>query len=92
MPIQRLLSVLAVLLTTPAATAEWPTRPITLVVTVAVGSSNDVGVQMIAPRLSQLLGQQVIVENVSGAGGMVGAARVAKAPPDGYQFVSRAPS
>src|SRR5258708_14824228 len=47
----------------------------------------DVRGQIFAPRLSELLGQQVIVENVVGAGGMTGAARVAKAAPDGYQFV-----
>jgi tripartite-type tricarboxylate transporter receptor subunit TctC len=43
--------------------------------------------RILAPRLSGLLGQQVIVENVGGAGGMIGVSRVAKAAPDGYQFV-----
>ena len=66
---------------------DWPTRPVTMVVTVAAGSSQDVVARILAPRLSELLGRQVIVENVVGAGGMTGASRVAKAPPDGYQFV-----
>jgi tripartite-type tricarboxylate transporter receptor subunit TctC len=70
-----------------AAAEDWPTRPVTLVVTVATGSSNDVAARTIVPRLSELLGKQIIIENISGAGGMAGAARVAKARPDGYEFV-----
>ena len=58
-----------------------------MVVPFAAGSSSDIVGRIIAPRLSELLGQQVIVENVGGAGGMTGANRVAKAAPDGYQFV-----
>jgi tripartite-type tricarboxylate transporter receptor subunit TctC len=70
-----------------AAAQDWPTRPVTMVVTVAAGSSQDVAARILALRLSELLGQQVVVENVGGAGGMTGASRVAKAAPDGYQFV-----
>jgi tripartite-type tricarboxylate transporter receptor subunit TctC len=58
-----------------------------MVVTYAAGSAADVLGRILAPHLSDFLGQQVIVEDVGGAGGMTGAARVAKAPPDGYQFV-----
>jgi tripartite-type tricarboxylate transporter receptor subunit TctC len=65
----------------------WPTRPMTLVVTYAAGSGDDVMARIIAPHLSEVLGQQVVVENLGGAGGMSGTARVAKAEPDGYQFV-----
>jgi tripartite-type tricarboxylate transporter receptor subunit TctC len=65
----------------------YPTRPITMVIPFAAGGPLDTGGRLVAPRLSELLGQQVIVENVVGAGGMTGAARVAKATPDGYQFV-----
>jgi tripartite-type tricarboxylate transporter receptor subunit TctC len=71
----------------PAHAQEWPARPVTLVVTFAAGSGDDVLARVLSPRLSELLGQQVIVENVGGAGGMTGVARVAKARPDGYQFV-----
>jgi tripartite-type tricarboxylate transporter receptor subunit TctC len=71
----------------PAAAQAWPTRPVTMVVPFAAGGATDVMARVLAPRLSELLGQQVIVENVGGAGGMTGVARVAKAPPDGSQFV-----
>ena len=71
-----------------AAVAQgWPSRPVTMVVPFAAGGGTDVLGRIIGQRLSEVLGQQVIIENVGGAGGMVGSARVAKAPPDGYQFV-----
>lgn len=70
-----------------AMAQNWPTRPVTMVVTFAAGSSDDVLARILSPRLSELLGQQVIIENVGGAGGMTGASRVAKAAPDGSQFV-----
>jgi tripartite-type tricarboxylate transporter receptor subunit TctC len=70
-----------------AAAQDWPSRPVTMVVPLAAGSGIDVLGRIFAPRLSELLGQQVIVENVGGAGGMTGASRVAKAAPDGYQFL-----
>jgi tripartite-type tricarboxylate transporter receptor subunit TctC len=71
-----------------AAVAQaWPTRPLTMVVGFAAGGGTDVLGRIIGQRLSEVLGQQVIIENVGGAGGMVGSARVAKAAPDGYQFV-----
>src|SRR5437762_9041291 len=71
----------------PAAGQNWPTRPVTMVVTFAAGSSDDVLGRILSSRLSEFLGQQVIIENIGGAGGMTGASRVAKAPPDGSQFV-----
>src|ERR1700732_3118326 len=71
----------------PAQAQEWPTRPVTLVVTFAAGSGDDVLARILGARLSEILGQQVIVENVGGAGGMTGVSRVAKAVPDGYQVV-----
>lgn len=66
---------------------SWPARPVTLVVPYGAGSPADVLGRMLAARMSELLGQQVVVENVPGAGGVTGVNRVAKAPPDGYQFV-----
>src|SRR5262245_18629363 len=71
----------------PAPAQDWPTRPVTMVVPFAAGGPADTVVRILAPGLSELLGQQIIVENVGGSGGMTGAARVAKAAPDGYQFV-----
>ncbi len=70
-----------------AAAQSWPTRPLSMVVPLAAGGAGDVLARILASRLAELLGQQVIVENVGGAGGMTGASRVAKAAPDGYQFV-----
>ena len=71
----------------PAAAQEWPARPITMVVSFTAGSSIDVAGRIVAARLSELLGQSVVIENIGGAGGMTGAARVAKAAPDGYQIL-----
>jgi tripartite-type tricarboxylate transporter receptor subunit TctC len=70
-----------------AMAQDWPTRPVTMVVPFAAGSASDTLARILAARLSEVLGQQVIIENVGGAGGMTGVARVAKAAPDGYQFV-----
>ena len=67
--------------------APWPARHITMVVPFTAGSASDALGRLVAQRMSELIGQQVIVENVGGAGGMVGTARVARAEPDGYQFV-----
>jgi tripartite-type tricarboxylate transporter receptor subunit TctC len=74
---------------TPQFTAaqNWPTRPVTMVVPFSAGSASDTVGRILGAHLSEVLGQQVIIENVSGAGGMTGVARVAKAVPDGYQFV-----
>ena len=71
----------------PAVAQEWPTRPLTMVVPFAAGASSDILGRILAPRIAEYLGKPVIIENVGGAGGMNGAARVAKAPPDGYQFL-----
>ncbi|TMJ26367.1 MAG: tripartite tricarboxylate transporter substrate binding protein, partial [Alphaproteobacteria bacterium] len=71
----------------PLAAEEWPSRPLTMVVGFAAGGGTDVLGRILGRRLGEVLGQQVIIENVGGAGGMVGSARVAKAAPDGYQFV-----
>jgi tripartite-type tricarboxylate transporter receptor subunit TctC len=85
---QMIVAFAALLAAVPPATAQnWPTRPVTMLVPFAAAGGADVMGRIVAARLSELLGQQVIVENVGGAGGMIGASRVAKAPPDGYQFV-----
>jgi tripartite-type tricarboxylate transporter receptor subunit TctC len=73
------------------ARAAWaqayPTRPITLVVPFAAGGSFDVVARVITPRLSEILHQQVVVENVAAAAGMVATSRVAHAAPDGYSVL-----
>jgi tripartite-type tricarboxylate transporter receptor subunit TctC len=58
-----------------------------MVVPYVAGGATDIVARILSPRLSEVLHQQVIVENVGGAGGMTGTSRVAKAAPDGYQFV-----
>ncbi len=71
----------------PAGAQDWPTRPITMVIPFAAGGPTDVLGRVMAERMSQILGQQVVVENVGGAGGMTGSSRVARAQADGYTFV-----
>lgn len=71
----------------PALAQDWPARPMTMVAPFAAGGSTDAIARIVADGLSSQLHQPVIVENVGGAGGMTGANRVAKATPDGYQFV-----
>jgi tripartite-type tricarboxylate transporter receptor subunit TctC len=71
----------------PARAQEWPTRPVTMIVPYAAGGPVDTLGRILGSRLGEVLGQQVIIENVAGAGGMTGSSRVAKAPPDGYTFL-----
>src|ERR1700747_2668464 len=71
----------------PAAAQEWPSRPLTMVVPFAAGGGGDLLGRILAPRLGGGLGQPVTVENVGGGGGTTGVLRVARAAPDGYQFV-----
>jgi tripartite-type tricarboxylate transporter receptor subunit TctC len=66
---------------------KYPDRPVTMVIPFAAGGPTDVLGRVMAQRMGEVLGQQVVVENVGGAGGMTGSARVAHAKPDGYQFV-----
>jgi tripartite-type tricarboxylate transporter receptor subunit TctC len=66
---------------------DWPTRPVTMVVPYAAGGPVDTVGRIMAAALSDVLRQQVVVENSGGAGGMTGAARVAKSPPDGSVFL-----
>lgn len=70
-----------------ALAQDWPTRPVTMIVPYAAGGPVDAVGRIMAAGLSEPLGQQVIVENVAGAGGMTGANRVAKGTPDGYTFL-----
>src|SRR6266478_5442899 len=71
----------------PAQAQDWPTRPVTMVVPFAAGGAFDVMGRVFTPRMSEILHQQVIVENVGAAAGIVGTNRVAKAVPDGYTFL-----
>lgn len=70
-----------------AKAQDWPTRPVTMVVTFAAGTAGDVVGRILAGPLGEALGRTIIVDNVPGGGGITGSARVAKASPDGYQFL-----
>jgi len=70
-----------------ARAEDWPTRPLTLVVGFAAGGSSDAIARIIADGVSNNLKQPVVIENITGGGGMLAGARVAKAAPDGYQFI-----
>ncbi len=67
-----------------SAQDNYPTKPVRMVVTFPPGGSADAVVRMLLPRINELLGQQVIVDNRPGAGGNIGLSLVAKASPDGY--------
>lgn len=84
-----LLAVVASFLATVSMSfaAEWPDAPIHIVVPFTPGASTDVVVRLIAPRVSELLGESVVVENRSGAGGLIATEAVAAAKPDGYTLL-----
>jgi len=73
--------------TSAFAETNYPTRPITMIVPFAAGGPTDTVGRLIAEPMTRALGQQVLVENAGGAGGTLGAARVAKADPDGYTIL-----
>lgn len=80
-------AILLALLPASAAAQAYPTRTVTIIVPFSAGGTTDVLARILAQRASQSLKQQVIVENVTGAGGTLGSARVARATPDGYTAV-----
>jgi len=65
----------------------WPNRPIQMIVPFAAGGSTDVAARLVAQHLSKALGQQVVVENKTGANGNLGTEMAAKAAPDGYTIL-----
>lgn len=79
------LAVLAMLAFTGSASAEtWPAHPITIVVPFAAGGPSDAMARILAERMKQSLGEVVLIENVTGAGGSLGVGRAVRAAPDGY--------
>lgn len=81
------LTTLAALPTQQAVAAEWPERPVTLIVPFAPGGPTDVTGRVLGEALGKLWKQTVVIENRAGAGGTIGAAYTAKAAPDGYTLV-----
>ena len=78
---------LALFTGTAAAQSDYPTRPITVIVPFTAGGPTDTVARLVAEPMTRSLGQQVIIENVGGAGGTLGARRVATADPDGYTLL-----
>jgi len=79
-----LLAGLATPFVTPASAQDWPSRPLRIVIPFAAGGSSDIAARLVAPRLSAVLGQQVVIENRGGGGGNIAAEAVARAAPDGH--------
>jgi len=69
------------------AQQQYPNRPITMVVPFAAGGPTDILARLVGQAIGPMLGQQVVIEDVTGAGGTIGATRVARATPDGYTMV-----
>jgi tripartite-type tricarboxylate transporter receptor subunit TctC len=82
-----LLFTLTTLAAAPAMAQDYPTRPITMIVPYPPGGATDTIGRIIQDSMSQKLGQQIIIENIGGAGGMIAAGRAAHAAPDGYTIV-----
>ena len=79
---------LAAMVTLPlAAWADWPERPITMVVPAAAGGTTDIAARVLAERMGKDLGTSIVVENKGGGGGSIGTAHVARAKPDGYTLL-----
>jgi tripartite-type tricarboxylate transporter receptor subunit TctC len=71
----------------PTTAQQYPAHPITLIVPFTAGGPTDVLARVLGQHMSQTLGQQIVIENVTGAGGTLGSVRVARAAPDGYTLV-----
>src|SRR5258705_10320507 len=67
-----------------ALAQAWPTRPIKMIAPFAAGGPSDVAARIVSDHMSRTLGQQIVVENVAGAGGTTGSLRAMRASPDGY--------
>ena len=80
----RLAFAAALLAALPAIAQEWPVKPVKMIVPFPPGGGTDTVARPLAAKLSQLLGQQFVIENRGGAGGTIGAAMAAKSAPDGY--------
>ena len=82
-----LIALLAVVIPLAVEAQEWPSRPLRFIVPFPAGGSTDVAARLIGEHLSRTLGQQIVVENKSGASGVVGAEAAAKSAPDGYTIL-----
>jgi putative tricarboxylic transport membrane protein len=74
----------------PSRAQDYPSRPITVIVPFPAGGASDVVARIVTHQMSKTLGQSIVIENVGGAGGTIGSARVAEAAPDGYTLLAAA--
>ena len=86
-PKRLVIALAGALVATAAFGQAYPSRPITLIVPYAAGGSVDAVARIVVPKISERLGQSVVIENVAGAGGIVGTQRAARATPDGYTLL-----
>lgn len=70
------------------AQPSWPSRPISVVMPLQAGSASDIAVRILADRMGETIGQRLVVENITGAAGLIGAERAARAHPDGYTLAA----
>lgn len=87
MKLKAIAAIALAVVTTPAGAQTYPSKPITLLVPFAAGGATDTVARVTAATMSKLLGQTIIIENATGAGGTIAAARAARAEPDGYTLL-----
>src|SRR6185436_295390 len=85
-----LLAVTGAAIAQTPATQAYPQRPVRIIVPFGAGGANDTVVRIVANRLTDVLGQQIVVDNRTGAGGLIGTETAAKAAPDGYTLLGTA--
>ena len=86
MKITRLAAIAALCAATAAGAQDYPNKPIKWIAPLAAASAVDAAARVVAAKISENIGQQIVVENIPGAAGLIGAEKVAKASPDGYTF------
>lgn len=82
-----LLAAVAAIAATAASAEGYPSRPVTMIVPFAAGGPTDIVARIVSDHMTRTLGQQIVIENVGGAGGTVGTTRAAQAQPDGYTIM-----
>jgi tripartite-type tricarboxylate transporter receptor subunit TctC len=87
-----LVSAVCLLATGVVSAQEYPTRPVTMIVAFPPGGADDATARILQDPLQKALGQPIVIENIGGAGGMIAAARAARAEPDGYTIMLHQPA